>query len=376
LCSRPERTVWFLAGTYEHPVERHCTIPTGKAILFPILNSECSYAEFPGLNSEEELRQCAKQMQDSIVHLEASIDSVPISGLEQYRVRSPLFNLTLGQNNILELSSNTTTQTVSDGNWLFLEPLSPSEHKIYFKGGLGARNNITVNNNSSNIIDPFAGPYGWDNPVTYHVTIADNTTTSTISVQNRTEAEIIAYKNPLVGVLAKDLESRINKSGAILEITSKLQEVKSAPFASSIAPELNGIPKDVDIPKRKVAQDILATDKDFEVVFFLMPNGDIYLEEPFSRQENLTRNNFAFRDYYRGAVDIRSTYLGNVIISASSGLPQANIAVPIYSENNGTLVGVWASGLNLTNFSRSLQSLNLTNSDERIVYVDQQGQNC
>jgi len=28
----------------------------------------------------------------------------------------------------------------------------------------------------------------------------------------------------------------------------------------------------------------------------------------------------------------------------------------------------------LTNFSKSLQSANLTNSDERIVYVDQQGQ--
>jgi hypothetical protein len=194
-----------------------------------------------------------------------------------------------------------------------------------------------------------------------------------MSVQNRTEAEIIAYKNPIVSVLANDLESRINKSGAILEITSKLQEVKSAPFASSIAPELNGISKDVDMPKRKVAQDILAADKDFEVIFFLMPNGDMYLEEPYSRQENLTRNNFAFRDYYKGAVDTRSTYLGNVIISASSGLPQANIAVPLYSENNGTLVGVWASGLNLTNFSRSLQSLNLTNN-ERIVYVDQQGQ--
>jgi len=121
--------VWFLAGTYEHPAERLCTIPAGKAILFPILNSECSYAEFSGLNSEEELRQCTKQMQDSIVHLKASIDSVPISGLEQYCVQSPLFNLTLGQNNILELSANTTTQAVSDGNWLFLEPLSPGEHK-------------------------------------------------------------------------------------------------------------------------------------------------------------------------------------------------------------------------------------------------------
>ncbi|MBD0359370.1 MAG: cache domain-containing protein, partial [Nitrososphaeraceae archaeon] len=211
------------------------------------------------------------------------------------------------------------------------------------------------------------------NPVTYHITIVGNSSsTSNIAVQNQTEREI-AYKNPIVSVLANDLENRINKSGAILEITSKLQEVKSAPFASSIAPELNGIPKDVDMLKRNIAQDILSTDKDFEVIFFLMPNGDMYLEEPYSRQENLTTNNFAFRDYYKGAVGTRSTYLGNVIISASSGLPQANIAVPVYSENNKTLVGVWASGLNLTNFSKSLQSLNLTNN-ERIVYVDQQGQ--
>jgi len=126
--------------------------------------------------------------------------------------------------------------------------------------------------------------------------------------------------------------------------------------------------------RRKLIQDILAADKDFDVIFFLMPNGDMYLEEPYARQENLTGNNFAFRDYYRRAIDTGATYLGNVIISASSGRPQAYIAVPTYSENNGTMMGIWAGGLNLTNFNKSLQSLNLTNSDERIVYVDQQGQ--
>jgi hypothetical protein len=135
-----------------------------------------------------------------------------------------------------------------------------------------------------------------------------------------------------------------------------------------------------------VAQDILAADKDFDTIFFLMPNGDMYLEEPYSRQENLTRNNFAFRDYYKGAVSSGDTYLGNVIISASSGLPQANIAVPIYSDGNNNsnianvtfpsspLSGMWAAGLNLTLFSESLQSLNLTNGGQRVVYVDQQGQ--
>src|SRR5215218_7029298 len=184
----------------------------------------------------------------------------------------------------------------------------------------------------------------------------------------------------VVTLLANELETRLNKSGAILEITSRLPEVNSPPFASSISPELHDIPEDADMPKRKVAQDILDTDKDFQVIFLLMPNGDMYLEEPYSLQENLTRNNFAFRDYYKGALSTGETYLGNVIISASSGIPQTYIAVPVYSAGNNrdsdnatSLSGVWAGGLNLAVFSESLQSLNLTNQ-ERIVYVDQHGQ--
>jgi cache domain-containing protein len=195
---------------------------------------------------------------------------------------------------------------------------------------------------------------------------------------NQTEAAeeetMDVYQNPIVNILANELETRINKSGAILEITSRLPEVNSAPFASSISPELHGIPRDTDMPKRNVAQNILDTDKDFEVIYFLMPNGDMYLVEPYLRQENLTRNNFAFRDYYRGALDTGDTYLSDILISASTGRPQANIVVPIYSENNGTLVGLWGGGLNVTMLSKPLQSLNLTSNNERVVYIDQQGQ--
>jgi hypothetical protein len=179
---------------------------------------------------------------------------------------------------------------------------------------------------------------------------------------------------------AENLENRLNKSAAILEITSKLPEVKNLTYASSLNQTLrtlHGIGKDLDIPKRKVAQNILSADKDFETIFFLMPNGNIYMQEPYSRQLNLTKTNFDFRDYYKGAVSTHMTYLSNVIISTSSGLPQANIAVPIYSgensNNNKSFVGIWAGGLNLRVFSKSLQSLNLTNK-ERIVYVDYHGQ--
>src|SRR5215207_4550773 len=175
----------------------------------------------------------------------------------------------------------------------------------------------------------------------------------------------------IVKLLADNLENRINKSAAILEITGELPQVKNVSYANLISSELHGIPKDLDIAKRKVAQNILATDKDLQLIFFTMPNGDVYMVEPYSHQQNLTRNNFAFRDYYKGAVSTGDTYLGNVIISSSSGLPQSNIAVPVYNStsnnntngSNGkmTLVGLWGGGLNLTD-------------GERIVYVDQNGQ--
>jgi Cache domain len=215
--------------------------------------------------------------------------------------------------------------------------------------------------------------------------IAQGSNNTKSGIQNETaESTTPTDRSLIVKLLADNLEHRLNKSAAILEITGELPQVKNVSYSSSIRSELHGIPKDLDIAKRKVAQDILASNKDLQLIFFLMPNGDMYMEEPYSRQQNLTGNNFAFRDYYKGAVSTGDTYLGNIVISASSGLPQSNIAVPLYSsssDNNGnrnnsnnlTLLGVWSGGLNLTVFSETLQSLNLTNG-ERIVYVDQNGQ--
>jgi hypothetical protein len=162
--------VWFLTGTYGHPVDRYCTIPFGKAILFPILNSECSFAEFPNLKTEKELRQCSKEMEDTVNYLEAKVNGIGIKDLRKSRIQSPLFNFTLAKNNILELPPQTTTQAVSDGNWVFLKPLAIGKHVIHFKGGLKSINaTTTAETNSSNYA--FAGPYGWDYPVTYHLTI-------------------------------------------------------------------------------------------------------------------------------------------------------------------------------------------------------------
>jgi hypothetical protein len=173
-CSKGQSgPVWFLTGAYSHSVDRYCTIPAGKSILFTILNSECSFAEFPKLKTQQDLRRCSKEMQDAVVHFEASVDGININDLRQYRIQSPLFNFTLPKNNILGLPSQ-TAQAVADGNWVFLKSLPVGEHIIHFKGGLKKINasgaaTAKTNTNVSNY--NFAGPYGWDYPVTYHLTI-------------------------------------------------------------------------------------------------------------------------------------------------------------------------------------------------------------
>lgn len=103
-------------------------------------------------------------MQDSVSRLAASVNDISLSGFERYLIRSPLFNFTIPENNILGLPPQ-TTPAVSDGNWVFLQQLPLGNHTIYFKGGL---KNVTDSSSHS-----FAGPYEWEYPNKYQITVAD-----------------------------------------------------------------------------------------------------------------------------------------------------------------------------------------------------------
>ena len=109
-----------------------------------------------------------------------------------------------------------------------------------------------------------------------------------------------------------------------------------------------------------------------------MPNGDMYFLEPYSTQQTLTKNNYAFRDYFQGAIKTNDTYLANVIIATAASHPrEAVIAVPVYSlRDNSTITGVWAGSIDFNVLNKELQSLNITSLDNntRVVYVDSNGQ--
>ena len=134
--------VWFLAGTLGgKAVSRKCSIPSRMSILVPIINIEINRLEEPNFKSDDDLIRHVIKDEDDILNLEAVLDGkkIPIS-----RVRSdpPMFPLILSKDNPFGALGDVSTMATSDGYWVFLKPLSPGEHDLFFAGScsLGTRN--------------------------------------------------------------------------------------------------------------------------------------------------------------------------------------------------------------------------------------------
>lgn len=76
--------VWFLAGTFGASVTRACTVPTGRGLFFPILNTVFGAGVFdceptnPGVPCDvQALRAAAEAQLDDPTTLEVSIDGTP-----------------------------------------------------------------------------------------------------------------------------------------------------------------------------------------------------------------------------------------------------------------------------------------------------------
>lgn len=123
--------VWYLWSTFGGAAERSCTIPSDKAIFFPLLSAECSFAEYPQYKTESDLRKCAKDQADKITSMEATIDGRKITDLQKFRIQSPPFEVTLPKNNVLGSPAG-STKSVSDGFWIMFSPLSPGKHELHF----------------------------------------------------------------------------------------------------------------------------------------------------------------------------------------------------------------------------------------------------
>ena len=130
--------VWFLAGTFGNgTVERSCTVPTGTALFFPLINA--FYGAFlndpPETRTEEFLRAQVVTCHNFV--LLAEINGVAVNNPLQYFEQSPLFDVQLPEDNVFGLGEDVIPElllspSVDAGYYLFLWPLPPGEHIIHW----------------------------------------------------------------------------------------------------------------------------------------------------------------------------------------------------------------------------------------------------
>jgi hypothetical protein len=127
--------VWFLTGVLgeSNTAVRNCTVPAGKALFFPLINAECSTLEAPPFYCKDEATCLSCATSFNIGDVFAEIDEVPVHNLERYLVQSPLFSFTLPEENVWGMPAG-TGQSVSNGYYLMLAPLSVGKHQIHFGG--------------------------------------------------------------------------------------------------------------------------------------------------------------------------------------------------------------------------------------------------
>ena len=119
--------VYYLADNLGGEEDRACTVPAGKAILAPQITGSCwDDNTDPRLKTEAGLRECSREGQELGV-VTATLDGRELQSLEQYRVTSDIFNMTIPENNAFQSPSG-TFPAIADGFFVFLEPLTPGKH--------------------------------------------------------------------------------------------------------------------------------------------------------------------------------------------------------------------------------------------------------
>lgn len=173
--------------------------------------------------------------------------------------------------------------------------------------------------------------------------------------------------------LADIFATRIDKITDLLETTSRYPTVRNISYADLVSTEFMGIPESSDIEKRNVAKYLLKNESILGGVYFTLPNGDVYLGEPYSAQKQLPRINFADRDWYKGVSKTNETYISSVFLSASTRAPATAIALPVYQDDSMLkLVGYWVGIINIGPLWKTIKDDYLSEGQELNV-IDHQG---
>lgn len=135
-CAEGQRgPVWFLAGTFDgSAVARHCTVPAGRALFFPVVNvAWIGFPTDPPVTRAELLGLLAPIKAAS--GMEVTVDGEVVPRVERFLTTSPVFSAVAPADNIVGVEAGTRLAPCLDqGFYLMLRPLAPGQHTVTFRG--------------------------------------------------------------------------------------------------------------------------------------------------------------------------------------------------------------------------------------------------
>jgi len=160
--------VWFLAGNSGGTTVRTITVPAGRALFFPIVNTfdvEDGISPSLAMSSPGGVIvfivphpvQTAQEIVSSIIAtatgLSCEVDGIPLPITSANLEQSTPFSVFLPDNNIVGVPPGVYFPFVDSGYYVLLHPLSSGQHTIHFAGSLTS----------------FKPPFSLD--VTYNITV-------------------------------------------------------------------------------------------------------------------------------------------------------------------------------------------------------------
>src|ERR1700730_14138824 len=139
-------SIWFLAGVFGGgTATRTCSVPEGKALFFPVINSinfntpnVCGQG--PGNLSVSEMRDASAAFINGATNLSVAVDGIAIKNLR--RVQSDVFDVALPADNVFDkpcihdrlgdVPGGIYSTAVDDGLYVLLDPLDIGHHTLHF----------------------------------------------------------------------------------------------------------------------------------------------------------------------------------------------------------------------------------------------------
>jgi len=140
--------------------------------------------------------------------------------------------------------------------------------------------------------------------------------------------DAVTYQEAYAALLARGFVRSLERSRTQLEFVAQMPEMRSFEFGHRIERALHGVPESVEEDKRYLLRRFREKHPEFSVLFVLLPDGDMYLTEPYSVQPGLTLHNLSGRAYFKQAVQKRTTVLSESFIG-SDGVRAVVFDVPV-----------------------------------------------